>query len=189
MASRLFVLPQIAYAYGCIYCLSGKETYIASSIMNCNSQIIATAVLQTKRRTKQNVTTLHDEIVFKGYILFKAPQNTRIFDFLPEDECLKVLTYSDGDWRLYGEDERYAKWVFRYDGLIGMSRAYRLGDRIHIIDGPLKDMEGCITRVDRRNKSGQVTITFGGRTIKIWLGFDIIEAQSGDALKCVSAQI
>ena len=40
---------------------------------------------------------------------------------------------------------------------------------------PLKDLEGHITRIDRRNKSGQVSITFGGKTIKIWLGFNYIE--------------
>jgi hypothetical protein len=188
MSSRLLALPKIAYAYGCISCPCGKETHVAASVMRCNSKMIATAVSQTKRRTRQGVTTMQNEIVLKGYVIFMIPKSASVFDLLPEHEGLKVLTYSDGDWRLYGDDERYAKWVFQYDGLIGMSRAYRLGDQIHIIDGPLKDMEGCITRIDKRNKSGQVTLVFGGRVVKIWLGFELIKRQADESLKFVSAQ-
>lgn len=107
-----------------------------------------------------------------------------MLEALPREENISILTYSDGDWQLYGDDEAYAKWIFQNEGLIGLSRVYRVGDRIQIVDGPLKDLEGHITRVDRRNKSGQVSIVFGGKTIKIWLGFNYIEDREriGNAL-------
>lgn len=41
--------------------------------------------------------------------------------------------------------------------------------------GPLKDMEGKITKVDRRGRSGQGTVKFDKRDIKLWLEFDSIE--------------
>ena len=40
-------------------------------------------------------------------------------------------------------------------------------------------MEGNITRIDKRNRSGQVTINFAGREQKVWLGFDIVKEFDG----------
>lgn len=180
LSNRVFLIPKMKLAYGCVFCLTGKEALIAHYIENQNPDIRATAVRQTKRHTHRGITTLRDEVVFNGYVLFQAPENTPVYDALPTEEPLSLLTYSGGDWRLYGDDERYAQWVFRNNGLIKLSRAYKLGDRVHIIDGPLKDLEGHITRVDHRNRNGQVTIPFGGKLIKIWLGFDIIEEYATD---------
>ena len=176
MASeRLLNVPQKSYEYGCVFCQSGKESIIANCIRTRCSQITATAVYQTKRRTLRGITTLHNEVILRGYVLLQVPEGFSVLETLPREEIISVLTYTDGDWRLYGDNEAYAKWIFQNQGLIGLSRAYRVGDRIQIADGPLKDLEGHITRIDRRNKSGQVSITFGGKTIKIWLGFNYIE--------------
>ena len=53
--------------------------------------------------------------------------------------------------------------------------AHKIGEKIVIVEGPLKDLEGQITRIDKRNRSGQVTVQFAGRQQKIWLGFDIVK--------------
>ena len=79
-------------------------------------------------------------------------------------------------WQLQGEDERFVKWLFQYDGLLGFSQAYKENDRIRIISGPLKDMEGKIKQVDKRGKSGQVVLSFYGQEISVWLGFELIES-------------
>ena len=48
----------------------------------------------------------------------------------------------------------------------------RKGNRIRITFGPLKDMEEKIKRVDKRGMSGQVILSFYGKDIPVWLGFD-----------------
>ena len=161
--------------YGCLFCVTGKEQYVAQNIERHVPQIHACAVYQTKRHSLHGKTFLQNELLLPGYVMFQAPEWTDVFNLIPEDDTISILTYSDGDWRLYGTDEEYAKWIFRYDGLISLSKAYKIGDRIQIVDGPLKDMEGLITRIDRRNQSGQVTLTLGGKQRKVWLGFKIIE--------------
>jgi transcription antitermination factor NusG len=75
-------------------------------------------------------------------------------------------------------DERFARWVFSLNGLISLSKAYREGDRVKVISGPLKDLEGNILRVDKRNQSGQVAIMFNNRMVKTWLGFELVEKSS-----------
>ena len=37
-------------------------------------------------------------------------------------------------------------------------------------------MEGKIKQVDKRGKSGQVVLSFYGKEISVWLGFELIES-------------
>lgn len=60
----------------------------------------------------------------------------------PMQNVIRVLSVDGGVWQLRDEDERFVQWLFRYNGLLGFSQAYKEGDRIKSISGPLKDMEG-----------------------------------------------
>lgn len=163
-------------AYGCVFCLSGKELDVAKCMEEFCQSVRAKPIQISKRFTNKGVTTILNEVVLNGYVFFQAPAQTRAIEMLQQFRGIYVLTYSDGDWRLFGEDKSYAKWIFKYDGILQLSRAHQIGDRISIIDGPLKDLEGQITKIDRRNKSGQVTVNFAGKEHKIWLGFDLVKA-------------
>ena len=33
-----------------------------------------------------------------------------------------------------------------------------------------------ISRIDRRGRSGQVTVRFNGRDIRLWLGFELVDS-------------
>lgn len=165
--------PKICY--GCVFCLTGKERLVATGIELFSKKARARAVLQTMRHTKDGVTTLQNDVVIPGYVFFEAPADVAIHELVPLDDLISVLSYSDGDWRLFGDDEDYAKFIFKYDGVLSLSKAHKVGERIVIIEGPLKDLEGQITRIDKRNRSGQVTLHFAGKEQKIWLGFDIVK--------------
>lgn len=97
----------------------------------------------------------------------------------PMQNVIRVLSVDGGVWQLRGEDERFVQWLFRYNGLLGFSQAYKEGDRIKIMSGPLKDMEGKIRRVDRRGMSGQVVLSFCGKEIPVWLGFEMVGGADG----------
>ena len=170
---------EIKKAYGCLFCITGKENVVANCIQIYNKNVLATAACQTMRHTSQGVTRLQNDVILKGYVFFETSADANIDDLLPPYDILSVLSYSDGDWRLFGDDLEYAKWIFKYNGVLPLSKAYKVGDRIYIIDGPLKDMESNITRIDKRNRSGQVTINFAGREQKVWLGFDIVKEFDG----------
>ena len=163
-------------AYGCVFCQTGKEACIAKHIESQYPGVRARAVCQVKRHTVRGNTSLEQSVLLNGYVLMEAPTDIGFGRSNVIEEAISLLTYTDGDWQLYGEDESYARWVFRHNGLIGLSKAYKVGDQIQIVDGPLKDLEGAITRIDRRNRSGQVTLTFGGKQLKVWLGFEIINS-------------
>lgn len=179
-------LKQESASYGCVFCITGKERLVANGIELFSKTAKARAVCQTIRRTSNGVTTLHDEVIIPGYVFFQAPSDSAAHELIPVDDLISVLTYSDGDWRLFGEDENYAKFIFQYDGVLTLSKAHKIGDRIVIVEGPLKELEGMITRIDKRNRSGQVTIHFAGREQKIWLGFDIVKELPADETACTT---
>lgn len=168
------ISPDKAIAFCCVHCITGREIDLAAAIGQMYPELRATAVMQTKRFTHKGVTSLHNEVILKGYVFIKATADAPIFSLLELEDAISILRYDGGEWRLWGDDAVYAEWIFRYNGIIRLSKAYQIGDRIHIVDGPLKDMEGQIIRIDRRNRSGQVALHVGGNLIKVWLGFELV---------------
>lgn len=183
------ISPDGATVYSCVHCITGKETDLAAAIRQLYPELRATAVMQTKRFTRQGVTTLQNEVILKGYIFIKTTSDAPIFELLELEDAISVLRYDGGEWHLCGDDAVYAEWIFRYNGVIRLSKAYQIGDRIHIVDGPLKDMEGQIIRVDRRNRNGQVALHVGGNLIKVWLGFELVNETYEDVAHNTAAAL
>lgn len=159
--------------YGCLFCTTGKEMAVARMIENLCPEVRAIAARQEKHKSVQGVKSKVEAVILPSYVFFEAPAEMENVPWMPATDVIRVLSY-EGDWRLAGEDERFTKWLFQYDGILRFSTAYREGERIRIVSGPLKDMEGQIKRIDKRGRSGQVALRFNGRTVLIWLGFDLV---------------
>ncbi len=162
-------------AYGCLFCMTGREEQVAARIRDGYPAYRAVSLRKMRYRTSHGQRTSEVVQLLPSYVFRQAPAEANPFRELPKNDVIRILTTGDGEWRLRDGDRRFAQWVFRYDGLLDFSKAYREGERIRIISGPLKDMEGKILRVDKRGRSGQVTLEFNGRTIPIWLGFELID--------------
>lgn len=175
MEETLNLMSSVPKSFGCAFCVTGKESFVAKAIEDFCQGAEARVVRQEKRFSCKGQVTIRDEVVIKGYVFFRVPAILDIKEIIPPNDFIKPLTYSEGEWRLSGEDEEYAKWIFKYDGTLTFSKAYQVGDKIEIIDGPLKDLEGYITKVDKRNRNGQVSIQISGKVYKIWLGFEIVK--------------
>lgn len=176
-ATRFF-LPDMqmddSKSYGCVFCLTGKEEMVAHNIELVCPDVRATPIWQVKRKTNKGNTTLERKILFPGYVFIEASPLSNFASLMPRLCVLYLLSRPETGWRLTGNDEKFARWIMSQDGVIQFSKAYEEGERIKILSGPLKDLEGYITRVDKRNQNGQVTLTFDNRTIKAWLGFDLV---------------
>lgn len=162
-------------AYGCVFCVTGKEQEVADRIQRVCPEVCATAVFQEKHKSVCGKKNKIKAVVLPGYVFFEAPDDTGIVIHFPKMDIIRVLKGNDHDWQLTGDDYEFARWLFSYQGCLGFSTAYREGDRIRILSGPLKDMEGMISRMDRRGRSGQVTVKFNERDVKLWLGFDLVD--------------
>ena len=143
-------------SFGCLFCITGKEQSIVDQIQTSCPDVRATAMRQLKYRTCKKVKTQEEAILLPSYVFFEAPSTMEPSVEFPRQNIIRILSTDDGMWRF--------------------SQAYKENDRIRIISGPLKDMEGKIKQVDKRGKSGQVVLSFYGKEISVWLGFELIES-------------
>jgi len=168
-------------AYGCVFCVTGKELIAAQQIERAYGDVRAVVARQLKimsSKGKENAREeiTYEKILYPGYIFFEAPTDKDMFGRMQKDEnIISVLSTGAGDWQLYGSDAKLVQWFFSYGGLLPFSEGYKDGDRIRIIKGPLKDLEKSIICVDKHRKNALVAITFCNREIKTWLKFELFE--------------
>ena len=169
--------------YGCLFCTTGKERLVSRGIETTCPGVRTLIARQEKHKTVQGKKFRETVPLLPGYVFFQAECSAEPYATFPREHVLRLLTTGENrQWQLVGEDEKFAAWLFQCDGLLGFSKAYKEQDRIRIVSGPLKDLEGQILRIDRRGRSGQVALEFNGRRVKVWLGFELIDAAADQTL-------
>lgn len=179
---------KVLYSYGCFFCKSGKEEEVIRNfnILFHNGRAILPT--RTKIIRTRNATIEKHVPLLPGYVFFKITENgtpasgiidavlKELLEFTRIDSVLKLLRYSDGKWRLFGSDNLFAEMLFKTEGDIGLSRAYfDKGDRIRLLDGFLKDYEGSITSVNRKNKTVEISVNLQGKKVIMRLGYELVE--------------
>lgn len=162
--------------HGCLFVLTGHENRVASAVEMRWPGIRVRAVSAVKRRSQQGVKRLSVEVIMPGYVFFEAEEN-----FIPTppypDGVIRFLTTVDGEWKLMGKDDEFAQWLLAHDGVLNLSQAHKEGERIVIHKGPLKELEGYILKIDRRNENALVQLEAGSKEIKAWLPFEIVDEE------------
>lgn len=167
-------------SYGCLYVRVGKEQKTAEMIRRLFPAIKAIAVGQLKHQSRNGVKTVVNAILLPGYVLFQADDDFEVRRFYSLESVVRLLKYEDHSWMLRGDDLLFARWIFRMNGIVGLSKAYREGTMVRIIQGPLKDFGGRILRVDSRNRNAQVSLGFDRQVFTVWLAFEWMEEETGN---------
>lgn len=175
--------------YYCIHCLTGKEDDAAAALRRffVSNELDDTLVwfpkkvIRLKRRGKV-VEKLRP--IFPGYIFVLFNYDEKEFLALrlrsASMTIFRALTYGDGTMALRGPDLYVARWIHDHDGRIGVSSArYREGERLAIIDGPMRGMEGLITKVDRHHKKVWLRFSLAGALSRVSFDVDFIESGGG----------
>ena len=174
---------------GCFFCKSGRE---ADVIRHFNTTFPnGEAIFPTRTRIRRTPNAAIEERVplLPGYVFFQITENEPVadeamdavlLDFSRIDSVLKLLTYSDGTWRLLGSDDLFAGLLFEAGGNIGLSRAcYDKGNRIRVLEGFLKGYEGFITNVNRKKKTVEITVNLNEKKVIMWLGYELMTHVEG----------
>lgn len=166
---------QSEYALGCIFCKTGSEE-AAVRLLNATPRMHRAFVpKKVEHRSEKGVKSTVENVLFPGYVFFQAEESwTPTLTMYHADYILRLLR-TDNGWQLKGDDEALVGWLLKHDGLLDMSKAYQEGTRVVIKSGPLKELEGIITKVDRHNRNGMVTLELFGRKTNVWLAFELIK--------------
>jgi transcription antitermination factor NusG len=108
------------------------------------------------------------------------PIDASLLDFSRSAHVLKLLRYANDGWRLQGADDAFVQTLFSVEGNIDISQArFDEGDRIRILSGFLKDYEGCITRVNRKARTVEVSMNFNDKNLRMCLGYELVVNANG----------
>ena len=157
----------------CVFCETGKEE-IAKIL--CEKILGVKAIFLTSEKFKF-FRGKHKKITIKvlpSYIFLYFNEGIDPYRIAQIEHVFRVLSLA-GEYELHERDQKFAKWVFESGGKVGTSLAYREGDHIIVVDGPLKDYEGDIVWVDKRKGKAKVHIVTESLDTNMWLYFEYIE--------------
>lgn len=138
--------------------------------MRCYSPLVQRVRVEKSEKTKRLGRLL------PGYVFFEAMKEPDWIEIRKIPGVLRVLSYPDGSYALRGGDTAFIAWLKRFSSVIEVSLVIQIGTKIHFIEGPLKDMQGHIVKVNKKRRA--VAVQFGagdGLFQTIWCSFDYVQ--------------
>ena len=169
------------YVY-CISCMANSEMAVARTIED-SLHIRAIYLSFDREERKNGEWRIVTHPMYWGYVFLYADAPVELLRVYQIEHVNSVLQYSVGDGNLRGEDRAFAQWAFNCDGHIGLSRALLVGDKARIIDGPLKNYEGVIKRLDRHKRLAWVNVSVGDDVKPIRMYFEWLTVQDGRMIR------
>ena len=160
--------------YGCVFCRTGREYDVVTHLSHIADNVNAVVPAKIRYRRSHGLATEERVVLFPGYVFFESSSDLNIREKIFQKDIYRILTNTDGDWRLQGIDKEVARQFISIGGTVALSKAYYDGDRIRIIDGFLKQYEGKIVRVNHRAKTAQIIVPLDGKQFSLWVGFEVI---------------
>lgn len=162
----------------CLFCNSMKSGSVASLLpKRIDCRAISPKIIQRKWIKGKCFEEVKDYL--PGYVFLYTDAPLREFRALWSVEgVFRLLGRQEEGFLLSGEDARFAEMIYANQGVIGILKAYEVGDRIFLTGESLPGYAGEVVRVDRRKGRAQVLIHFDEKEIKLWVGFDLIDKAS-----------
>ena len=158
--------------------INGKESYVEQLIEKLNLTGMKVYLPRRKIRIKKK-GIMTDKIIplYPGYIFIIGLWNI--------EEAKKILSINNAinfigglakPGMLKKEEKDMIKGITS-NSIVEYSKAVKAGNKIKIISGPLKQIEGTIISVDRRKQRATVNLPLLNTNIKVVLGFEYIDVK------------
>ncbi|MDF2841867.1 MAG: hypothetical protein K0R00_293 [Herbinix sp.] len=165
----LFV--ETGYEDDVCYYIDKVKTYLLEDV-EYNLLVPKRKIYERKQGMRYEVI----KIMFPGYILVetdniiqfyrKAKGTPHIIKFLREYDYFHEIKVDEIQKLLHLSNPK---------GLIDVSQAYVVNDKIRISDGPLLGQEGLIKKIDKRKGRAKVEFIINSNSLLIDLGINIIQ--------------
>lgn len=121
---------------------------------------------------KWHITT---KILFPGYIFMVSDYINDLRSCVKKiPKLIKILGDGNGIISLYDNEVEFLMRFGKGEHLIKISHGYIENDKIVITDGPMKDYEGTIKKIDRHKRKAIIEVEFFGRTMEVSVGVEIV---------------
>lgn len=160
----------------CLFCRTGKEESVVALVEE-NGWGRALFAKRMKRLRNGQEWFFKPAPLLPGYVfVYSSGENIPHESFLGLQDVIRVLQYGPRMDKLVGRDLEFAHWLWKLNGEVGVMKAVEVGDRVEIVDGAFKQLQGTITKLDRRRKVVRVSLSTDGAIRQIWLAYEIVSS-------------
>ncbi len=166
--------------------LTGKEKkYIDLAAYNFRAEKIpperAGKILWPQRKLtlkKRGIVKETTAPIFPGYLFFEEEKlEPDIYWILKRTGgFIRFLKSNQNIQPIFGEDKQLLLHFLSYGEIVEKSTVWFDRDnRIRVVSGPMKGLEGKIIKVDRRKKRAKIALSLYEESFKVDFGFEILE--------------
>jgi transcriptional antiterminator NusG len=128
-----------------------------------------------ERKIIKNGKTIKElRSIIPGYVFFENKNEPDWEEIKKYKYIYYPLRYTNNETKLKDNDLSFVKWLMKNNGIIKISNVTEKGKKIKIIDGPLKDYEGNIVKINKKQKCAGIKIEGEGIKNIIWLSYEKI---------------
>lgn len=125
---------------------------------------------------KQGITKEVIKKMFPGYVLVETDNIIEFYSRAKNGpHIVKFLKERDYFHKVRLDEIQQILQMVDNTGLINVSKAYVVNDKVQISDGPLLGQEGIIRKIDKRKGRAKVEFFMSNNSLLIDLGIDIIQ--------------
>ena len=164
-----------------IQTLSGEEDRTAGMIKKMVSpEFVKECFVPKRERVKkfQGYWNKVEEVLFRGYAFVVSERPKELYEELKRIPALTKVLGREGDsfMALDEKEESMVKELGNKDHKTLLSRI-KVGEQrtIRIIDGPLKNYEGNIVKVNLHRREAVDQVDFMGRAVELYMGIEMVE--------------
>ena len=160
----------------CVFCEINREDKAELFLQEAGYNVIS-AFAERRIIVNGKIKNVLRSLV-PGYVFFETE---KILDGIAWREICKMqhirypLKYTDNEKKLRGKDLEFIHWLKGNKGVIKISKIIEIGNRINVLEGPLKDYEGKIIKINKRQKCVAVKLDGEGMENIIWLSYECVQ--------------
>ena len=164
------------YAY-CLFCNTMRAEQVAEDLQHRHGwQAINPKYIKRKWVKGVCHEVLRDFLPGYVFVYTETPIGNPL-SLRKRDYVLRCLGDPDAGYVLSGGDRAFAEMIYNNNGIIGILKAYQVGDRVKLVEGALGGFEGEIIKLERHKGRAQIRYEFNGAVYKSWVSYDLIEQQ------------
>lgn len=166
------------YMY-CLFCNTNNRSHIAEAIQQLMGvKVIIPKILRRKWIHGSILDTIQDYL--PGYCFLYADKPIHDFAMLLQlKDVYRILGNRDDGYQLSGSDRAFAVMLWSCGGVIGVLKAYKVGDKIMLAENRFGENLGKIIKIDRRGRA-LVRFNFDGVIMQSWVTIEQIESSEND---------
>ena len=166
-----------------IQTLGGAETRTADMIQKMVSRdcLVECFVPKRERLKKfRGCWNKVEDVLFQGYVFAISEKPEELYEELKRiPSFTRVLGREEGWFSGLGkQEEDFVRGIGDERHKTSISKiTVHEGKRIRVVDGPLKDYEGDVVKVDLHRREAAVKIEFMGRKLELKMGIERVDGE------------